>query len=447
MNAQIGKPVVVIVSILVGMAWAGATPDLRAQPAPPTLIATVPVGIRPVGVGVNPVTNRIYVANKGSDTASVIDGATNAVVATIPVGAGPSYQVAVDTGTNRAYVLNNGSGTLSVIDGATNTVVATVGSLFSAPEGLAIHTGRRELYVTRSGDTFTVVDAQSLAVVRDVASGASNHTISVNPLTNLAYIALSSPERLAVMDLARNIQLTQVFAAGHPAVDATTNTIYLADFKAPRMWIVDGATHQTTGTVPLRTTPLLIAVDELRRCVYLTHPSGGISVVGVPARRVLATLAVGSMPAGVAVNPVTGRVYVANEQSSSVSVIQGMDCRDAPTPTPPTPTPVPSATPTPVPSATPTTVPTATSTLLPSPTPTPTGPQASACTFIHSRVPPAVINAALADPPRVRGWMELLNPSAAPGPFNPRKIHLSLLNISVPYHTLHNPVVFKPWCP
>ena len=91
------------------------------------MVATVPVGSHPMGVAVNPNTNRIYVANTWSNNVSVIDGDTNTVVATVPAGDMPRG-VAVNPTTNRIYVANFGSGSynVSVIDGATNTVVATV---------------------------------------------------------------------------------------------------------------------------------------------------------------------------------------------------------------------------------------------------------------------------------------------------------------------------------
>src|SRR5437899_1497939 len=62
-----------------------------------------------------------------SDTVSVIDTATNTVVATIdfPVGLGP-IAIAITPDGTRAYVTSNGSNTVTVIDTATNTVVATV---------------------------------------------------------------------------------------------------------------------------------------------------------------------------------------------------------------------------------------------------------------------------------------------------------------------------------
>ena len=69
--------------------------------------------------------NRIYVANFNDNTVSVINGATNAVIDTIPVGINPAG-VAVNPLTNRIYVANRNSDDVSVIDGITNTVIATV---------------------------------------------------------------------------------------------------------------------------------------------------------------------------------------------------------------------------------------------------------------------------------------------------------------------------------
>jgi YVTN family beta-propeller protein len=55
-----------------------------------TVVATVPVGESPDGVAVNLAGTRAYVANQDSDTVSVIDTATLAVIATVPVGEGPA---------------------------------------------------------------------------------------------------------------------------------------------------------------------------------------------------------------------------------------------------------------------------------------------------------------------------------------------------------------------
>ena len=59
-------------------------------------------------------TNTIYVANTTGGTVSVIDGKTNTVTTTIPVGFQPRG-AAADRKTNRVYVANFGGNTVSVI--------------------------------------------------------------------------------------------------------------------------------------------------------------------------------------------------------------------------------------------------------------------------------------------------------------------------------------------
>ena len=71
---------------------------------------TVAVGTSPIAVAVNPMTNKIYVANcaatcgtTGSDV-TVIDGTNNSTT-TVAAGSGP-FAVAVNPVTNKIYVAN-----------------------------------------------------------------------------------------------------------------------------------------------------------------------------------------------------------------------------------------------------------------------------------------------------------------------------------------------------
>ena len=88
----------------------------------PSLIGTIGVN-NALAVGVNPNTNRVYVTNYDNGTVTVLDGATNSVITTVPTGNRPN-DVGVNPNTNRIYVPNNASGNVTVIDGATNTVIA-----------------------------------------------------------------------------------------------------------------------------------------------------------------------------------------------------------------------------------------------------------------------------------------------------------------------------------
>ena len=97
----------------------------------------------------------LYVANSGDGTVSVIDTATNMVVATVPVGVNPQGVAVTPDGTH-VYVTNIGpcavpfgpcSGTVSVIHTATNTVVKTI-SVVSLTGGVAVTPDGTKVYVT-----------------------------------------------------------------------------------------------------------------------------------------------------------------------------------------------------------------------------------------------------------------------------------------------------------
>src|SRR5439155_22402456 len=68
-----------------------------------TVALTIKAGNSPSGVAVNPNTGRIYVANHGDGTISVIDSATKTVVGTITVG-DISAELVVNPITNRLYL-------------------------------------------------------------------------------------------------------------------------------------------------------------------------------------------------------------------------------------------------------------------------------------------------------------------------------------------------------
>jgi YVTN family beta-propeller protein len=68
---------------------------------------------------------RIYITNHLDNTASVIDGATHKVVATVRVGVAPA-RMAVSPDRRSVYIANTGSSTVSVLDTTTNTIAHTI---------------------------------------------------------------------------------------------------------------------------------------------------------------------------------------------------------------------------------------------------------------------------------------------------------------------------------
>jgi YVTN family beta-propeller protein len=137
-------------------------------------------------VATNPTTNRVYVANEGSDSVSVIDGATDTAMATIPLG-GPPVGVAANPATNRIYV--SAGNHVWVIDGATDTAVASV-PVGSSPLGLASNPTTNRIYVANWGsDNVSVIDGATNAVVATVPVGNGPLGVTANPTTSRIYVS------------------------------------------------------------------------------------------------------------------------------------------------------------------------------------------------------------------------------------------------------------------
>jgi YVTN family beta-propeller protein len=91
-----------------------------------------------------------YITNRNSNNISLIDAATNTVVATVAVGTNP-LGVAVNLAGTRAYVANFSIDNVSVIDTATNTAVTTV-SVGTGPAAFGLFIGGPKVAGDFDGD-------------------------------------------------------------------------------------------------------------------------------------------------------------------------------------------------------------------------------------------------------------------------------------------------------
>ncbi len=266
------------------------------------VVATVDVGDEPLGAAVNAAGTRAYVTNQVPDgTVSVIDATLNAVVATVTVGARPSG-VAVKLPGDRVYVTNRDDKNVSVIDAATNTVVATVG-VGNNPLGIAIDPAGNPAYVVNKGsNNVSVIDTETNVVTATIPVGNDPSQIAVSPNGRRVYVSNNSNANVSVIDTGFNSVVTSVSVGNIPeglAVDPTGTRLYVANSGPNSVSVVDTATNAVVKTINVGMTPFTVAVrPDGARVFVANRQDGNVSVIDTATNTVTATVDVGFGPAG-----------------------------------------------------------------------------------------------------------------------------------------------------
>jgi YVTN family beta-propeller protein len=140
----------------------------------------VAVGTGPVSLAVNPVTNKIYVANFSSNNVTIIDGATS-MTTTAAVGTSP-LSLAVNPVTNKVYVANLNSNSVTVIDGPTQTTTVVAAGL--GPRSMAVNPITNQVFVTNGSGNATILTEQqvhTIPVTTAISTLPNNQTPTSTP--------------------------------------------------------------------------------------------------------------------------------------------------------------------------------------------------------------------------------------------------------------------------
>ncbi len=261
-----------------------------------TVVATVAVGTNPQGVSVNPAGTRVYVTNLADSTVSVINTASNTVTATVAVGASP-YGVSVNPAGTRAYVTNASNNSVSVIDTASNTVTATV-AVGAGPFGVAVNPAGARVYVTNySSNSVSVIDTSSNTVAATVPVGSNPGDVAVNPAGTRVYVTNLNSNSVSVIDTVSNTVVATVAVGSFPqgvSVNPAGTRVYVTSDSVS---VIDTSSNAVTATVAVANRPYGVSVNPAGTRVYVTNgPQNNVSVIDTASNTVTATVAVGSSP-------------------------------------------------------------------------------------------------------------------------------------------------------
>ena len=272
-----------------------------------------------------------YITNYSSNNVSVIDTATDAVIATVSVGYGP-YGVAVSPDATRIYVANYAGNSVSVIDATTNTVIATV-PVATRPYGLAVSPdGSRVYVVAYYSNTVSVINTATNAVTAVIPVGQRPHGVVVSRDGKRVYVANYATNDISVIDTSLNSVTTTIAlpANSNPfglAQTLDSSKLYVTGWSSNALYVIDTTSNTLTATIPVGIRPVSVAVTADASRVYVSNYSGSaattVSVIDAATNTVVTDipLPAGVAPSGVSVHPDGSRVYVASYSTGVVYVI------------------------------------------------------------------------------------------------------------------------------
>jgi YVTN family beta-propeller protein len=324
------------------------TPSPTGSPTPtprPPVVVPLPSGAAPNGLAVDPLTGLVYVTGRDAGRLYVIDGGTltnlgNAAVGSLPWG------VAVLGG--KIYVANFGDRTISVLDAKTLTPLSTIpksGQLPGEPTFIKTNPKTdRVMVVTHGnaagGNQVIVINPNDDAIEAVDAGGDGAWGLAINTNLNLVYVSLRDSGAISILDGNNGYQWidSQLRACGGDNTspysmdfDPVQKKLYLACAEyenVDRAAIFDAS---DSSLAPRAIVPIGnggpnggggVAADSATGNVFFTNSqANSVSVISGQTDTLVGTVPVGQHPFGAAVNPATKQVFIGNGVSNNIYVL------------------------------------------------------------------------------------------------------------------------------
>lgn len=193
------------------------------------VIATLPVGTKPDAVAWDPVTKTAWVMTPGSGDISVIDPNSAKVVATIAVGG--SLELGAADGNGRLYVNVEDKNEVVVLDTRARKVIAHLPLKgCDEPTGIAYAADTRQI-ISACANGVTIVSAPNGRLVASLKVGAGPDGAVYDARRHLAFVPSGGDGTLSIIRLGAKPEVVEVVAtakgARTVALDPMTGRLFL----------------------------------------------------------------------------------------------------------------------------------------------------------------------------------------------------------------------------
>jgi len=250
------------------------------------------------------------------------------------------YQIVVSDSQDRLYVASAGrrgenNARILALDPKSLDTVGTIDVSDNPAFGLGLNDRTGTLYATATrGGEVLAIDVKSGQVVATVSHGEKAHVreVLVEPESNKVYVSVfggrdGEPGAIWVIDGATN-KLERVIenpgsGISGIAIDPARGELYAADMVTNEVVLIDlaegavAAKYAAGGEAPIN-----LAIDTAGHRLFVANQkSGDVSVLDIENDRLVTRISTGEGALGLAYNPANRLLYVGNRQAGTVSVV------------------------------------------------------------------------------------------------------------------------------
>ena len=319
MNLKYSLQTAIAAALVLAMLSVGATPPKRIfvtnerddtvsviDGATNTVVATIDIGTRPRGIGISPDGSEGYVAISEENAIAVFDPETFKVLRRFASGDDPETFAVHPNG--NIYISNEDDAKASVFNPKTGEMIAEI-KVGIEPEGVAISAdGTKVIVTSESTNMLHVIGVPEHKIIANILVGARPRAATFNRAGTIAYATSEISGEVKKVDIASGKIIGKMPLADDKAkpkdillsVDETK--LYVAGGRANRIFVLDSTTLEIHNSIPVGKRVWGLALSQDGSRLYTTDGvSHQVSVIDTLSAKVVATVPVGKFPWGIAV--------------------------------------------------------------------------------------------------------------------------------------------------
>ena len=270
-----------------------------------------------------------YFSSNSNSNVTVINTTDNSTITTISE-VPSAYSLAITPNGRYLYVSGGASPHIYKIDTSTNTIIYTINT--PNPRQIATSPDGQSLYVTNAlSNTVKIYSTSTNTLSSFFDIGEPSETIAINPAGTLAYIGTPNSNTIYIVNLDNNfltVHVTNPHSVNNMIFSTDGTKVYVASSSSSEndpVYIYDTSNHTIfSDYISVGGDPSSMTLTPDGKFLYVANQNtNNVSVINTQTDTVTNTisLATGQFPDGIAITPDGNTLYTANYTTGNSSIL------------------------------------------------------------------------------------------------------------------------------